>query len=414
MPNPAKGRSSSAEEDPKRPSIPSNTCKRLWLAAGGRCEYENCNEELWRNNLTFRQMNKAYIAHIVSWKPSGPRGEAVDSDRLKIDISNLMLMCDQCHRVIDDLDVPGHPRERLEEMKRKHEVRIQLLTGIKPNMSTEILIYGSNIGSSRGLVRYDAACQAILPERIPASPDGLVLGMQNSTWEDRSEQFWMVESTHLMKMFNDRVRPRLRQDSISHISVFAVAPIPLLILLGSLLTHLPPVDIRQLQREPVQDWKWQPRPAEFGGYILTPPATISGPPALIMSLSGTITLDRIQAILGDNFNPWVFSIKVPSTNFLKSPEQLSEFRLAMRECLDQIKVMHGSAAIHLFPAIPNSIAVEMGRILLEKADPPLRVYDEGQQLGGFIYALDINQRALPVGELVNHEQCRPEGSVISS
>ena len=44
----------------------------------------------------------------------------------------------------------------------------------------------------------------------------------------------------------------------------------------------------------------------------------------------------------------------------------------------------------MFPAAPVSVAVELGRVLQPKADVPLRLYDQNNNLGGFVPALDIN------------------------
>ena len=89
-------------------SVTSVTTKnryRLWMLAGGRCEYRGCNKQLWRNDKTLEEMNKAYIAHIVADSPKGPRGDLVRSPLLADDLSNLMLLCDEDHRTIDIVDV---------------------------------------------------------------------------------------------------------------------------------------------------------------------------------------------------------------------------------------------------------------------------------------------------------------------
>ena len=52
------------------------------------------------------------------------------SEQLKSELSNLMLLCDEHHRLIDKIDVAGHPEERLLGMKAAHERRMELLTGI--------------------------------------------------------------------------------------------------------------------------------------------------------------------------------------------------------------------------------------------------------------------------------------------
>lgn len=44
--------------------------------------------------------------------------------------------------------------------------------------------------------------------------------------------------------------------------------------------------------------------------------------------------------------------------------------------MDDIKKTHGNnTKIHLFPAIPVSVAVELGRAYMPKADLPIVIYD---------------------------------------
>src|SRR5690554_1735186 len=119
---------------------------QLWTLAAGRCQYENCNVQLWRDDLSMVIMNRAYIAHIVANVPGGPRGDEVKSEQLANDIENLMLLCDTHHRLIDVEAVSDHPVERLIAMKIAHEKRIELLSGINPDFKSYVLLYGAKIG----------------------------------------------------------------------------------------------------------------------------------------------------------------------------------------------------------------------------------------------------------------------------
>lgn len=102
----------------------------LWGKAAGRCQYDGCNHPLFRDDVTQAAFNSAYIAHIVADKPEGPRGHPTLSEALKSDLNNLMLLCDVHHRLVDKVDVAGHPVEKLQGMKRKHEERMELLASI--------------------------------------------------------------------------------------------------------------------------------------------------------------------------------------------------------------------------------------------------------------------------------------------
>ena len=86
-------------------SVPHAIRQRLWGMAGGRCEYTGCNHALWIDDVTQKNMNKSYVAHIIADEPGGPRGDVVLSLQLRGELSNLMLLCDPHHRLIDVEDV---------------------------------------------------------------------------------------------------------------------------------------------------------------------------------------------------------------------------------------------------------------------------------------------------------------------
>jgi hypothetical protein len=124
--------------------------------------------------------------------------------------------------------------------------------------------------------------------------------------------------------------------------------------------------------------------------VVEPSAGDEKTPALVLALSATITKERITSVLGEDAAIWMVTIRDPHNDFTKSREQLSEFRSLMRKLLDKIKARHGqNTPLHIFPAVSVSVAVELGRIRMPKADTPWRIYDQGNLRGGFVHALDI-------------------------
>ncbi|OGS00024.1 MAG: hypothetical protein A3G41_08065 [Elusimicrobia bacterium RIFCSPLOWO2_12_FULL_59_9] len=362
---------------------------KLWVKAGGRCEYDGCNQPLWHDDLTMAEMNRAYIAHIVADSSDGPRGDAVLSPKLAADLSNLMLLCDTHHRLIDREQLAQHPAERLQTMKAAHESRVETLTAIQPNKKSDVLLYGANIGAHDSPIGYQKAVAAMIPERYPASPGGIILGMTNNAFRDRDAEFWRIEAENLRRLFDERVKPRLADRNIQHLSVFAVAPQPLLMLLGALLSDISPAEVYQLHREP-QGWEWRDHPDGFD-YEIEEPAAVTGPPALVLSLSATISNDRVTAVITGGATIWRLTVREPHNDFLKSRRQLQQFCETVRPLMNRIKARHGEGAtLHVFPVVPVATAVEFGRILMPKADLPIRIYDQNRNLGGFVHALDLN------------------------
>jgi len=271
----------------------------LWGKAGGRCEFMCCNKPLWKSPVSQDQVNIAEMAHIYAFSPEGPRGNdgIVPADLNTL--ANLLLVCPECHTEIDKHKDGGrYTVARLREMKERHERRIEIVTGVDPAKSTHVLLYGANIDQNSGKLSFNDAAWAVFPERFPAEDRAIELAMVDSAGRDKDADFWRIEGRNLVTKFNQRVRERLAQGDIQHLSVFALAPQPLLILLGSLLTDIPETQVFQRHREP-QGWEWPSVSAE-PAYLQTEASPGDGPPALVLALSATVTHDRVIAGLGPN------------------------------------------------------------------------------------------------------------------
>jgi hypothetical protein len=92
----------SAVKKPARKAIPAKVQNVLWGRAAGRCQYAGCNKLLIGEQISgARNANRSYIAHIVGDSPDGPRGDPILSPKLAQDPDNMMLVCDEHHRVMD-------------------------------------------------------------------------------------------------------------------------------------------------------------------------------------------------------------------------------------------------------------------------------------------------------------------------
>jgi len=368
--------------------IPSTVQFRLWRRAAGRCQYEGCNKPLWKDDLTQKEMNTAYIAHIIGDSVDGPRGDLVLSEQLKTDLSNLMLLCDVHHRLVDKTDIAGHPVGRLRAMKKQHEDRIELVTAIGPDKKSHIVLYGANVGEHSPNLNWSKAAEAMLPNFYPAEGQASEFGLKNSALCDHDESYWNTERQQLQRQFQEKLKGRLQQGDLRHLSIFAFAPQPLLIELGRLLSDIPAAEVYQLHREP-PDWRWQKHDEKLK-YVVQEPANNQSIVVLNLSLSATITDDRIKDVVGEDVSIWKMTNNQVHNDFLKSREQLGLFRKEFRIILDRIKARHGQHTIlHIFPAVPVSIAVEIGRVWMPKADMRLRLYDQNSKTDGFSIAFDI-------------------------
>lgn len=362
--------------------------RMLWGRAAGRCQFDGCNRPLWKSHATQEEVNVAERAHIWAASDDGPRGnDGVPTEKLN-SMENLLLFCHDCHRTIDKAKDGGrYTAELLLTWKKNHEERVERVTGIASSKTSHIVTYGAPVGDHSSPLTYEATSPSLFPERYPAADRAITLQMRGS-WRDREEKFWEIEAEHLRKCYGRDLGPLIENGEIEHLSVFGLAPQPLLILFGSLLTDIPAAQTRQLRREP-PGWAW-PTSQEPTQFSVHRPSTTTGTPALVLSLSATINDDRIHRVLGPDACIWRISVDCVGRDCIGSPEDLASFRDTARSLVDEIKAAHGEqAALHIFPAVPVSVAIDFGRIRMPKADTAWVVYDEAKELGGFIEALTI-------------------------
>ena len=83
--------------------ISAATQQELWVRAAGRCQFDGHNRLLYMSCVTQETVNAAQKAHIYALSEKGPRGHGPYKDNLDAlnDVSNLMLMCYDCHKKID-------------------------------------------------------------------------------------------------------------------------------------------------------------------------------------------------------------------------------------------------------------------------------------------------------------------------
>lgn len=376
------------EEVTKSRHISDTTRFLLWGRAGGRCEFKGCNKPVWKNPLTQESVNIAQAAHIYAFSAKGPRGnEGIDPSDLNA-FSNLMLTCHACHKTIDEGDGGPYTVELLQQWKSAHEERVERVTGIDPDHQSNVVLYGKGIGEVDSPLRFDRAAKAMFPERYPAEDRAIELAIGTTDWTERDSEFWRIEDEDLQRKYGRLLRERLASGEVSLLSVFAQAPMPLLVRLGSLLTDIRDVEVFQLHRNP-KGWSW---PAEAKNIELRveKPTSFDGAPALVIALSATITDDRIERVLGADSSIWRLTIPEPTQECIRSRADLNEFYLTALKLMDEIKASHGhDAVLSIFPAAPVSTMVELGKARQPKADMDWVIYDEVKSLGGFVEAIRI-------------------------
>jgi len=370
--------------------IPELTRLTLFVRAGGRCEFDGHNKYLLEHPLTLTEINLGEAAHIVAFKEGGPRGE---TDQRPIDIhniDNLMLLCLDCHKLIDD-----HPDQYtvavLKEYKKKHEDRIHYITGLSKDLKTTIVQLKAKVNDQAVDIPVAHVIEAVAP-RYPSDTHGFVIDLTGIQGNDDS--YYKTAMQTIKTRLDSLYSPSMDVDQTRHISLFAMGPIPTLAYLGSRMSNKIPVDFYQRHRDS-KNWIWkrQGAPAEYDFQLIRSGIDTKSV-ALLISLSGKVHLEHLPEMVDEKFYLYEISLKdrQPNPDFLKQREDLQRFETIYRLSLAQIMSTHGKLdSLHIFPAVPAPIAVVCGYELLPKVYPTIVVHDYDKSVGGFTYSIRINE-----------------------
>lgn len=368
------------------------TVVKLWVRSSGRCEFNGCNEYLLTDSLSLDDSNFSNIAHIVALNLIGQRGyDSLPSEK-RNEVENLMLVCTKHHHLIDDKNlVKKYPTEKLHQMKQIHEERILRLTGIKPGEKTFVISFKAKIAGEVVQIQSDQIESAVYP-RYLMEKKPLEIDLTNLP-DAEDENSWTIGMKMISEALAKYYHPGVTSGTIGHVSIFGLAPIPLLMFMGNQLSNKVTTDLYQCHRNP-EGWSWKTdgNTIKYKTQILKL-GDDNSKVALVLSLSGSTAFTTLPEEVRNHYTIYEITLDgtTPNLGFLRKKEDLNAFQAVYQKLLGGIRSKHGVVKeILLFPAIPAPIAVLCGRELLKKVHPAINIFDYNKKKEGFSHILTIN------------------------
>jgi hypothetical protein len=370
-----------AKPSPQRKDLPDVSRKigqtvryALVASAGGRCEFRGCNRYLFGHSKTKAVGNFGNNAHIRAFSPDGPRAGTAE-ERAGVDLNeldNLLLLCEECHSLVDT-DVETYTLDSLCVMKRDHEERVTYLLELPQENEASVIEVWTSL-SMPAVVRGQSKVIAALLPLYPSKHRSALVDLSRHNLSDLS----------LVPAATESIDAELREkfgaggERPTHIAVFGITNVPLLVYLGAKLGDRQDARLFQYHRD-TKDWKWKTEPprAEYALERLsvgTEPKCV----ALVLSLSGSV--DRADLPSEIDATHSVYEIRLvsdmPHVDFLRTLADLEKFRALYRSFLGQLQAAHGSLdELLVIPAVPIPVAISLGIDRLPKIHPALWIYD---------------------------------------
>lgn len=352
---------------------------------GGKCEFRGCEKSIVEDMLTGDKVNFSNYAHIIASSANGPRGDKILSSKLSNDVNNIMVLCRNHHKEIDDLP-EKYTVDILKNMKSEHENYVKDIMKIKKERKVMGIKYTFSISDRVPKINDEDIRSCAFKQGYYCSGD--IINLSDSKADEIDKEYlYILEKENLKRNFLQMVKPQLKKENVKKILLCAIAPQPLLIYLGNLFSDIVDVSVQQLQREPIQQWYLNDDNNEEFEININIPQKRYSKVALNISITADISEERIRSIIGEEYDIIKIESNIHGNDIIKSKRQIEIYKNKIREVYELIKDVYGrDCEINIFPAMPISIAVETGRCWMKKTHPSLVIYDEKN---GFKKALTI-------------------------
>ena len=375
--------------------------RKLWVKAGGRCTL--CKIYLLEGGLTSMEVFLGEGAHIVGQQatPKSPRGINSDlSDAERDKAENILLACSTCHTEIDKQRlIRTMTVDELVRRKAQHENEIRHQTGLTTDRRTTVLrLQGWVRGAAMELSKETAALAVIRSsDRFPLfqpafDQQSIEIDLRHLPGEEEgSSEYYAAARKKIDSGVRDRLYEGIRTNHVKHLSVFAIARLPLLVYLGWTLEDGVSTDVYQRHRRSA-DWQWPAgsQDTSFRVETLKPGPANAKDAALITNLSGITRLENLPD--HPSMSP-VFCLSVdgqtPHEDIIATPRSLGAFQSVVRRFFSRLEETYKPLEhLHVFGALPVSAAVTLGQSLkASDLRPTVVLYDLAS--GGYNKVLEI-------------------------
>ena len=372
-------------------AISNATRNQVLLDAHGRCMFEGCGVDLTEDPVTRTRGNFATLAHNVAASEGGARGVLYLSKSLSNDPSNVLLLCETHHRLIDKVASADYPASTLSDMRQRFcAAASELLDGLALAPTPAYCVVWPVHRQRIAVPSSQEVARALKP--IGARLDGQLRRVNDNESLLRSmdgPSLWAAIVTAVKRTADDILLQA--HDEGYRAALFAMGLMPALISLGAKLGNK--CDITPMLRYREKGlWYWpvnEPR-GEF--YTIDGLDRLSDREDDVCLILGLTETPETMRSTADSLGMKVVSIvarpKYRGNGALGHPEDGTSFRQRMQELLHRLRDANGVRSVHVLPCASNAACVFFGQAF-DSHHPDLEIYDFASGGNGMVPRLRI-------------------------
>jgi len=388
--------------------------KEVAYLAANHCQFPGCGKDLGKHAVTGEKGVFSYFAHIVAASADGPRGDTVQSPLLVDEPSNFLLLCDECHRLIDKAEPEKYTVEVLREMRTQSVREIKRLLGALRYPEADVLSF---LGNVTGQVPHisdrdmDEALWTAGLRRSSKNPEScFAFGGQHHAPHEAS--YWSAAFSALKfdlpalqaKLNGVRTgggpRPRL--------AIFPFHGTSVLLLAGRLLGDMAGTHVFQPHRNKVGEtwgtrWAWPddavvPTQEKYRVKTLKDHTGAEDEANLIVSLTFPVPTARLAPASATDGNLTLPTLEISVENFghstVRHPSDLTLFGAAVDEALRCLQNVWNVKTVHLYVGAPAAAALLVGQKMQARHHATFVCYESLPGNGPFAPTIEISSQEI--------------------
>lgn len=353
--------------------------EELTYLAGWRCQFTGCGRDLKSHAATGTRGRFSYFAHIVAASEDGPRGHHVLSKLWASEPKNFMLLCDECHRLIDKVNPAKYTVEVLQQMREDSIAEVKRLLDSLQHKPAEVIAIVGNIAGQPAQFSMDDAHEALWGQGLRSTemkvsryfyPGGQHHDVHSpGYWTSLFQQ--MKQDMPLLQTLLDGTRSGAARPRLA---VFPLHSTSVLLLAGRVLGDNDGTHLFQPHRNKVgagTRWAWPKGEMQVAALDkfkleeLHPHAEGQEEAVLVVALTSDIVASRMPAACAQGDELLLPTLRITGPTFdkdcMQHPQDLQLVALAvdaaMRRLQDDWKVRR----VHLFVSAPTTAVLLVGQ-----------------------------------------------------